>query len=407
MIIKITNDRGLGLIELMVLLIVVSILIAVALQSMTATLSDFRRVKTEREMETLAIAIAGDPEKTAAGARTDFGYVGDIGSFPPDLDALKSNPGGYATWHGPYLPPDIIEDSLGFKTDEWGVSYAYSGGTTIQSNGSGSTLSKKIARSTADYLLNSLSGTIVDSLGTMPGGELDSVLLVVTIPNGTGSYSTKTYNPDSTGNFTLDSIPVGQHPLDIIYTPANDTLHRFIHILPRHRSSVQYKFASAWSGGGGGSVSAVEILRPVGPGSASDLSAENCSTNWQCVDESTSDGDATYVKGPGSGWNYDLYDTQDHSAGSGTIDSVILVVRAKGSGGGMKAMTYLRANGSNYPGSFNNTTGSYVAYSSVYTSNPNTSAAWTWTEIDAIEIGAGAKKAAFITQVWVEVYYTN
>lgn len=243
---RLNNSRGLGLIELMVLLIVVSILIAIAMQSMTVTLSDFRRVKTEREMEILAVAITGDPEKTADGARTDFGYVGDNGSFPPDLDALRSNPGGYLTWQGAYLPPDLMEDTLGFKTDEWGAAYAYSGGTTIQSAGSGSTISKEVARSTADYLFNSLSGTIVDSAGTAPGGELDSVRLVVTIPNGAGAYTTKSYNPDSTGNFTLDSLPVGQHTLDVIYTTANDTLHRFIHILPRHRTNVRYKFGSAW-----------------------------------------------------------------------------------------------------------------------------------------------------------------
>ena len=148
-------------------------------------------------------------------------------------------------------------------------------------------------------------------------------------------------------------------------------------------------------------------MRPVGSGTASELSTENCSNGWQCVDESTSDGDGTYVKGSGSNWKYDLYDTQDHSAGSGTIDSVIIYTNAKGDGGGKKAMTYLRTNSSNYSGSSHNTTSSYVTYSTTYATNPNTSAAWTWTEIDALEIGTGIKKTAYVTQVWVEVYYTN
>jgi len=129
------NIRGFGLIEVLVMIIVIGIVAATALQWMTGSVDDIRRVKTEREMAVLARAITGDPSLTQDGVRSDFGYVGDIGAFPPNLHALHTNPGGYGTWEGPYLPSGFIQDSIGYRFDEWGRAYQYSGGITITSTG--------------------------------------------------------------------------------------------------------------------------------------------------------------------------------------------------------------------------------------------------------------------------------
>jgi type II secretory pathway pseudopilin PulG len=400
------TDNGFSLIEILLLIVVVGIAASTALQWMTDSIEDIRTVNTEREMEMLAEAINGDPVKLSNGKRSDFGYIGDIGAFPPNLQALYENPGGYATWDGPYIADDFTQDSTRFKFDEWGVAYNYGGGITIASTGSGTTISKKIADASNDYLLNRFNGVIKDSAGNVPGTTyLDSVDVVVTIPNGSGSAISKTYNPDSAGTFTLDSLPVGHHPLRIIYTPNIDTIYRKLVILPRNKSNQTYKFATVYFDtiiGGSG----VEILRPVGVGNSGNLLTQNCSNNWQCVDETVSDDDDTYVKGAGSQWKLDTYETANHSAGTGTVDSIIVYVKAKGSGGGKKARTAIRIGGNNYTGSQNNTTGSYVDYSTTYLTNPATSAAWTWTDIDNLEIGVDLKKVAFCTQVWVEVYYT-
>lgn len=408
MLTKLKNNRGFGLIELTMVIIIIGVLAAVAMQSATVMVQDARRIQTEREMETLAHAITGDPSMVSNGGRTDFGYVGDVGSFPTNLQALYENPGGYSTWDGPYLPPGIFEDTIGFKTDEWGTLYAYTGGVTIQSTGSGTTLSRKVADAVTDYTLNSLSGIIMDADDSLPGViYMDSVDITVTIPNGSGGAATKSYAPDAVGAFTLDSLPVGTHPLKLIYTPNVDTLLRYVTILPRHKSPVGYKFASAYFGGGGGGGSGSEILRPTGAGSSSNLIAENCANGWECVDEAVSDGDGTYVKGSGSSWNMDTYETADHSVGSGAVDSIVVYVKAKGNSGGKKARTAIRIGGSDYTGFQNNTSGSYVNYATTYLTNPATAAAWTWADIDNLEIGVDLKKVAFCTQVWVEVFYTN
>lgn len=239
------REQGFSLIEMTIVIVVIGILAGVAMQSMKAMVEDTRQVKTEREMEMLAKAIVGDPALVSNGERSDFGYVGNIGSFPPNLEALISNPGSYTTWDGPYVPSGFSQDTLGLKTDEWGQLYTYTGGLTITSTGSGSTIIKKIADTTSDYLLNTLNGTIKDANDSLPGSVYkDSVDIKITIPNGSGSTVTKTYHPDSIGAFTLDSIPVGQHELRIIYTPEADTLFRYLTVLPRHKSSLVYEFAS-------------------------------------------------------------------------------------------------------------------------------------------------------------------
>lgn len=403
-----TDIRGFSLIELTVMIIIVGILAAVAMQSMTSVVEDARQVKTKMEMESLAEAIVGDPTITSGGVRSAFGYVGDVGAFPSSIDNLITNPGGYATWNGPYLVGRFAQDSLGMKTDEWGAAYGYSGGTVITSTGSGSSITKKIADATSDYLLNSLSGTIKDAVDSVPGiTYLDSVDILVTIPNGGGGTVTKTYLPDSAGIFLLDSLPAGTHSLDIIYTPNVDTLHRYVTILPRHKSSVSYKFASAYFGGGIAEYN--EILRPVGAGSQSNLSTENCSAGWQCVDESVSDDDGSFVKGSGNSYSTDSYAIQNSAAGIGVLDSVIVSMNCKGGGGGMQAKTILRTYATNYEGSMVNLNpiSAYSIFSTTYINNPSTTSPWTWTEIDDLEAGVSIRKEGKCTQVWIEVYYTN
>jgi len=259
MLSKFNNYKGFSLIELLIVLIVIGIALAIGMQYMGATIDDNRRVRTEREMDMLTNAITGNAELTGNGTRSDFGYFGDIGAFPPNLNALYQNPGSYSTWDGPYLPPGFAQDISGFRFDEWGQAYAYTGSITITSNGSGTAITKKIADATSDYLLNSFIGIIKDADDSLPGVIYrDSVNIVATVPNGSGGTISKIYNPDSVGVFKLDSLPAGTNPLDIIYTPANDTLNRFLTILPRHKSdTVIFKFASAWFTGGSSSGTVV------------------------------------------------------------------------------------------------------------------------------------------------------
>ncbi|MCD6248707.1 MAG: hypothetical protein J7J98_00070 [candidate division Zixibacteria bacterium] len=408
------TESGFSLIEMLVLIVVVGIMASVAMQSMTATVQDIRQTRTEREMEILAKAIVGDPGLKQNNQRSDFGYVGDVGAFPPNLQVLYQNVSSYATWDGPYLPTGYAQDSTGFKTDEWGTLYSYNGGTNISSTGSGSTITNKIADATDDYLLNTINGTILDAANEPPGTDyIDSVDIVITYPNGSGTTVSKTYSPDSTGSFALDSIPVGTHLLRLIYTPDVDTLTRYLTVLPRHKGQASYRFASAWfGGGGGGGTPDSEILRPDGAGSITNLTASGCGSNYQCVDESSSDDDATYVERASNSYSTDVYSLANSGIGSGTIDSIVVHCRAKKAHTQGDVQPTLYTNSTEYNGTTQNLTTSYVDYSQVWATNPNASAAWTWTEIDNLQAGVrisgqNVSKPAYCTQVWVEVFYID
>lgn len=406
------NNDGFSLIELLVVVVVAGILASIALQSMTSTVQDIRRVKTEREMADLAQAIVGDPGLTQNNRRSDFGYVGDVGSFPPNLQALYENPGSYATWDGPYLALGYVQDSTGFKTDEWGQLYAYTGGVTINSSGGGSALTKKVTDATGDYLLNTVKGTILDAANDSPGATyFDSVAIVITYPNGSGGMASKTYQPDASGSFALDSIPVGSHALKIIFVPNIDTLIRVLTVLPRHKSQPSYRFASAYFGGGGGSNSTL-TLRPDGSGSATALSSSGCASHYLCVNETIPDDDATFVERPSNSWRTDLYSIDDPASPVGTIDNVVVYCRAKLTKTQGDVMPSVYIGGVEYNGSSQALSSSYAEYQYLWTINPNSGVAWTWTDITNLEAGLRLKgqNASFparCTQVWVEVTYTN
>jgi len=230
------HNGGFSLIELIVIIVVLGILAAVAMQSMSASVEDIRRIETEREMDMLADAMVGNASLYSGGARSDFGYVGDIGAFPLNLQALAENPGGYTTWNGPYLPAGFVQDTVGYLLDAWGQPYQYAGGVIVTSGGGGTPITKKIANAAADYLSNTLSGVITDANDSVPGIiYMDSVDIAISIPDGSGGTTTRTATPDSAGNFTLAVLPVGTHPVAAVYRPATDTLVRYVTILPRHR----------------------------------------------------------------------------------------------------------------------------------------------------------------------------
>lgn len=293
---------GFSLIELLVIVVIIGIMAAIALQSMTTVVEDSRRAQSERQMENLSRAIVGNPEIMQDGVRSDFGYVGDVGAFPANLGALYTNP-GIATWQGPYLLIDHTEDTSSFKRDAWGTSFDYTGGVTIKSTGHGSNLTKKIADATDDYLLNEVPGSIRDRNDSTPGPvKMDSVQILADIPSGAGGMVTRSYRPASSGAFVIDSVPAGKRFFRFIYSPANDTVRRYYTVLPRHKGDppLTVKFAGAYfsGGGGGGGCTGTDsvVVRPNGSGSTADITNRSgCSSNWQCVDEVTADDAASQV----------------------------------------------------------------------------------------------------------------
>jgi len=244
MIKNLFNHNGFTLIELVMVIAIIGIISAVATVQMMPSLETARIEATKSEMQALAYAIVGNPDVYSDGARSDFGYVGDIGALPPNLDALTVNP-GFATWDGPYIKSDMNSDD--FKKDGWDVAYTYID-TLLRSTGSGTNIDKVFSSQTSALVSNSVSGYIIDADDKMPGPIYrDSLLIRLIFPNGSGGINTTTINPGANGDFSFTGIPVGNHSLQAIYIPDSDTVTFNICVLPATDCKIAIHFpADLW-----------------------------------------------------------------------------------------------------------------------------------------------------------------
>lgn len=232
---RLKSQCGYSLIELIIVVMIIGLIAGIAVRSLRSSNEVSRTNATLARMDRLASAIAGNPERVSGGVRSDYGYVGDIGSLPPTLDALVTDPGGLATWNGPYVTDKFGSGGANytFRQDAWGVPFQYSGGASIVSTGSGTTLTRHIAASVEDLLYNSVMLAITDVERVPPGSTYrDSIRAVLVYPDGAGSYRWRSANPDAGGQVEFDSIPAGLHRLHIIYLPDSDTITRMVNVDP-------------------------------------------------------------------------------------------------------------------------------------------------------------------------------
>ncbi len=233
---RLTSKTGYSLIELVVVILIIGIITSIAIRSLRSSNETARTEQTKKELDQLAWAIAGQPDLVSGGQRTDYGYIGDVGSMPSNLDALVSNP-GYSTWDGPYIHDDFYPQDTSseteFKIDAWGSAYAYTDGLTITSQGGGTSITREIA-SSLDHLLRNRVSAVVTDLDNTPPGETykDSITFLLTYPNGSGSMTTGTRYPAADGFVQFDSIPIGGHRMQVVYMPTNDTLTRIVTVEP-------------------------------------------------------------------------------------------------------------------------------------------------------------------------------
>jgi len=232
--------NGFTLIELIIIILVIGIISSIALKNFGSSMESSREAATLKEMRILTEAITGDKDHIKDGMHSDFGYVGDIGSIPSDLDALYQNPGGYTTWNGPYIQE-------GYDKDAWGDDYIYNGGVTLISPGNGDPITRQFAQNSADLTSNTVAGIIYDGLGALPGSNSSDIDITIRYPDGTGGMTSSMINPGSSGEFLFTNlIPIGNHQLIAINTAENETTRTYISVEPAVKSYCELRFSGSY-----------------------------------------------------------------------------------------------------------------------------------------------------------------
>lgn len=133
----------------------------------------------------------------------------------------------------------------------------------------------------------------------------------------------------------------------------------------------------------------VAIITPNGAGTHDDFTDNPTVTNnWENVDGPRPDLDDTYLESSTVGHKI-LYAATSLPTSLGTVDGVIVDVSAKSDDGGARGVKTLVKEGATESASADQAlTSSYKHYTNVHENNPDTAAAWTKTEVNAMEIGA-------------------
>lgn len=131
----------------------------------------------------------------------------------------------------------------------------------------------------------------------------------------------------------------------------------------------------------------VDTVRPIGAGNYSEFSKQGSASNWDNLDDTTIDSDSTYNYSNTVGQR-DTLDCGNLPAITGSIFGVQVNMAArKDDAGGRTLRSLTRVSSTDYEGASQNVGTDYRVYRQVIEQNPNTTAAWTESEINTAEFG--------------------
>lgn len=224
------NPKGFTLIEVAIVIMIIGIMTAVAIFGYSRVVEQAKFDATQKKLENIKKAIAGDPDLIAGGARTSFGYFGDVGNAPANLTNLVINPGAPVYdpntgmgWNGPYLDPGFGTD---YQNDGWGVPFGYTvdgaGNITIGSSSGATPQSVTIASS---ELMPTAANPVRVYVHTATAPTLGAVVTIDYPTNGASA----TANPSaqSNGYYSFTGIPYGKRVVIVNGQRCNNTAGTF------------------------------------------------------------------------------------------------------------------------------------------------------------------------------------
>jgi type II secretory pathway pseudopilin PulG len=215
-------------------------MIGVSAGSAVIFISQLRDISRERlsmdALDVLKQTITGNKALIINEGRSDFGYVGHMGTVPSAIEDLykKGTQPAFvfnttkkvgAGWEGPYIAPLIIEHLDALKEDSFGNDYEFTN-TEFEREGDGETVSVRIKSLGKDgisgtsydrsvdiiklELFSTVSGFVTDKKGA---GKKD-VGTTLNLPLN-GELSTKYATTDLTGKFTFSDVSFGLRSISI------------------------------------------------------------------------------------------------------------------------------------------------------------------------------------------------
>lgn len=155
------------------------------------------------------------------------------------------------------------------------------------------------------------------------------------------------------------------------------------------------------------------ILRPDTAGDECNITDQigcsACPDHYTCVDDIIPDESTTIVHSDTIGVQRDLYNLPD-PVGIGIVNKVTLYYRGQTSHETSSPFAgAIKTNGVVYETIWRSSEDIFTTFSEIYTENPQTENAWTWTEINNLQAGCKGRRDTGegfdITQVYVEVDY--
>ena len=223
--------------------ILISVLAVASLEIFGDSDQDARYQETLSRMNRVREALIGNPDLKVDGARTSFGFLGDIGALPDSgagLGPLLDSSYGYpsfsvdstshagAGWNGPYL--STAEAGAITVNDGWGRPLLYEASShfaaTVTSYGAdGSPDGTGLNQDIVITIPESMTQSMVYGFVCQNAGPFDSDADVeLNYPDGNGGLTQAVYHvaPGQNGAFQFNQVPLGMRSISV-YVPDKIT----------------------------------------------------------------------------------------------------------------------------------------------------------------------------------------